>query len=429
MFSPAKWWAKANGRPRAPDAALDGRGAGGHHQLIDARGGDQRVEARPHLVGRADRLARVPGCDELLLRRAELVGERLLDAHRLRLEAAAHAEERQLARERQRAHLSGVVVRDHVHGDHRVRLAQLLPRLEPGPVQVERRLGVLAGEVVGEGEREAESGGDLRAVAARPEQPHLGSVTEAWHRGAGVQRVRVAHAAVEEAEQVEQLLGEVVDAEPLRTASERHRGRAVGTGGAPDAEIDAVAVEGAEGAELLGDDQRGVIGEHHAAGSHADPVGGRRDPGDEDGGGAGGDRRHPVVLRDPETPVAETFRRSCEADRPGYCVGVAAAGGSACEVEDVEGDAGGHTEGNRRRPPPIPLEGRALVATGQDDRTFRIHAATATLTRPMTRRPAPVQIAHCAMTEPVSARPELPGSLMVDADASAGTTVRDAEQT
>ena len=67
----------------------------------------------------------------------------------------------------------GVLVGDHVDGDHRVRLGEDVARLEPRAVQVERGLGVLAGEVVREGERQPERRGDLRAVAARAEQPDL----------------------------------------------------------------------------------------------------------------------------------------------------------------------------------------------------------------------------------------------------------------
>ena len=88
-----------------------------------------------------------------------------------------------------------------------------------------------------------------------------------------MQRVGVAHPAVEEAEQVEELLREVFDAETLRAAAQRHRRRAVGAGRAADAEVDAVAVERAQGAELLGDDQRRVVGQHHSAAADADALG------------------------------------------------------------------------------------------------------------------------------------------------------------
>ena len=60
-----------------------------------------------------------------------------------------------------------------------------------------------------------------------------------------------------------------------------------------------------EGAELFGDDQRGVVGQHDAA--RTDLYAGRagRDMGERHGRRRTGNARQIVVLGHPETPVAE----------------------------------------------------------------------------------------------------------------------------
>ena len=53
-------------------------------------------------------------------------------------------------------------------------------------------------------------------------------------------------------------------------AAQRGRRRRVGAGGPADAEVDAPGVQRLEHGELLGDDERGVVGQHHAAGADLD---------------------------------------------------------------------------------------------------------------------------------------------------------------
>ena len=75
--------------------------------------------------------------------------------------------------------------------------------------------------------------------------------------------------------------------------------------GAPEAEVDAVAMQGDERTELLGDHEGGVVGQHDAPRAHPDVCGRRRDRRDENGGGGARDSGHPVVLGHPEAPVAQ----------------------------------------------------------------------------------------------------------------------------
>ena len=74
-----------------------------------------------------------------------------------------------------------------------------------------------------------------------------------------------------------------------------------------DAEIDAPRVQGLQGAELLGNDQRRMVGQHHAASAHADARGAARDVANDHSGGGTGDAAHVVVLRHPVAHIAPTF--------------------------------------------------------------------------------------------------------------------------
>ncbi len=85
-------------------------------------------------------------------------------------------------------------------------------------------------------------------------------------------------------------------------------GHAVGARGAAQAKINTAGVERFQGAKLLGDLQRGVVGQHDAARANADAFGaGGQITHDHRGGGAG-DARHVVVLGNPEAAVTQRFR-------------------------------------------------------------------------------------------------------------------------
>ena len=126
-----------------------------------------------------------------------------------------------------------------------------------------------------ERERQTERAGSLRAVVARAEHPHRGLVATTGHRG----DLRVG--AVEEHEEVAQLLRELVDREACRAAAQRRGRHRIGAGCPPDSEIDAPGMQRLEHPELLGDDERRVVREHHAARTDADRLGRRREMGDQ----------------------------------------------------------------------------------------------------------------------------------------------------
>ena len=60
-----------------------------------------------------------------------------------------------------------------------------------------------------------------------------------------------------------------------------------------------------QGGELFGDDQRCVIGQHHATRADPDGGGGIGHVGNEDRRGGAGHRGDPMVLRHPEPVVAK----------------------------------------------------------------------------------------------------------------------------
>ena len=65
-------------------------------------------------------------------------------------------------------------------------------------------------------------------------------------------------------------------------AAEGAHGEEVAAGGAAEAEVDAAGIQSFEGAELFGDNQGCVIGEHDAAAAYTDDMGGSCDVADED---------------------------------------------------------------------------------------------------------------------------------------------------
>ena len=93
---------------------------------------------------------------------------------------------------------------------------------------------------------------------------------------------------------LDRVVGDPAGAVPQGVAGDR-----VGAGRAADAEVDPPGVRRLQQRELLGHDERRVVGQHHAARADADPLGGGGDHRDQDRRVGGGDRRHVVVLGQP----------------------------------------------------------------------------------------------------------------------------------
>ena len=93
------------------------------------------------------------------------------------------------------------------------------------------------------------------------------------------------------------------------------RGDGIGPRRAPETEIDASGKQRLERAELFGDDERRVIGEHDAAGADADRPRTGRDVSDDDGGGCARDAGHVVMLGEPVPVEAEALGVAREVER------------------------------------------------------------------------------------------------------------------
>ncbi len=93
----------------------------------------------------------------------------------------------------------------------------------------------------------------------------------------------------------------------LKRAAQRPRRRLVRSRGTAQAQVDPAGVERVQGAELLGDDQGGVVGQHDPAGADADGLRRRRHCADDDRGRGAGDARHVVMLGQPVAIVTQPF--------------------------------------------------------------------------------------------------------------------------
>ena len=198
-------------------------------------------------------------------------------------------------------------------GDH-VGLRALLAGAETGAVDVDRLLQHLRGEMGREGIRQAERGGQLRAEKRGSEdvERHLGPPPRV-----GV-HARYDGRVGEVAAQLCDVVGEVLGCVRIPPqGAERSR---VGARRSSQAQADAAGIEGFEGAELLGDDERGVIGEHHAARAKLDLRGSRGHVGNEHGRRGGRDSRHVVMLGVPDAFEAQALCPLRQENGPGESV-------------------------------------------------------------------------------------------------------------
>ena len=140
----------------------------------------------------------------------------------------------------------------HRHTEHHVRCLEDRRGSEGLAIGGQGRLERVGTEVVGEAEGQSEHPSEVRRVGRRAEQPHLGTQTASRH---GQLLCRTG----EVADQLDEIIGKSVGI----ATTESPGGRRVRAGRTTDAEIDAARVERFEGAELLGNDQRSMVGQHH----------------------------------------------------------------------------------------------------------------------------------------------------------------------
>ena len=186
------------------------------------------------------------------------------------------------------------------------------------------------------GVRQAELARPDRALRRGAEQPHVGRVVAAGQGREARERVVVGEVVLEVREQLGELLREVVGRHLAAVALQRDHRLAVGAGRAADAEVDALAVQAAEDAERLGDLERAVVRQHHAAAADADVLGRGRHLGDQDLGRRAREHRDAVVLGDPVARVAEPVGEPREVDRVLERIPAGQALGDRRLIEDAE---------------------------------------------------------------------------------------------
>jgi len=188
------------------------------------------------------------------------------------------------------------------HAEHHVGFVEHGRRLEVVAVEPDRLMHVARREVRGEGIGQTLGGGQLSAEQARTEQPdrHV-----AVHPGHG-DHALIGLPRAEQQLQFLDVLRKVVGTAHT-VAAQGVGGELVGARCTAKAQVDAAGIQRLQRAELFGDHQRRMVGQHHPAGTEADARGVGRQITDQHGGGGAGDAVHVVVFGDPETLEAEPF--------------------------------------------------------------------------------------------------------------------------
>ncbi|CAM5393987.1 hypothetical protein SHIRM173S_12743 [Streptomyces hirsutus] len=237
-------------------------------------------------------------------------------------------------RDQQPAGLFGRVRHSDRPGDHHVRLARPDGRAEVLPVAVDAAPHPVPAAKVADDHGQARAGGDRRALAHGQHERRHGQALgrPGVHSGGG--------GAAEPAEQLVDLGAEVLG---VVLATSQGLAHPVGEAdGAAQAHIDAPGEKRLQYPELLGHDERLMIGQHDPAGADADRPGRRGDGGGQYGRRGAGDSGHAVVLRDPEAVVAELLQLPRQAHGVAQRLGTAVSLAGAGAVEDGEAGRGDH---------------------------------------------------------------------------------------
>ena len=137
-----------------------------------------------------------------------------------------------------------------------------------------------------------------------------------------------------------QPLEEIVALAAIQPAAQRVGRGAVGAGRAAEAEIDAAGKQRLQHLEALGDHQRRMVGQHHAAGADADVFRHCGDLPNHQIGRGTCDRCQIVMLGQPVPDIAEPVDMARQIDAVAQRGGWFGAGGDDGEVEDGKWDHG-----------------------------------------------------------------------------------------
>ena len=167
---------------------------------------------------------------------------------------------------------------------------------------------------------------ELGAEEARPQHPELGLRAKA---GCRMDRGLASHQCHQLGHILWEHLGRAV-----QILAQRALKFGAGAGRAPEPKIDATRKQRIECAELLGNLERRVVGQHDPARADADGRGGVADMREHDRGRAPGNALHRVMFCNPEALAADLFRRLCQARRCAESVRYSAAFAHGDEVEN-----------------------------------------------------------------------------------------------
>ena len=217
--------------------------------------------------------------------------------------------------------------------------------------------------------------GEFRTIVAGAEQPDRRQRRIVGHRHHLVVGMAGRKIAGLPQRQFMQPLEKIVALAAVEPAAQRIRGGAVGAGRAAEPEIDPAGKQRLQHLEALGDHQRRMVRQHHAAGADADMLGHRGDLPDHDIGRGARHRREIVMLGEPIADIAEAIGMARQIDAVAQRRGRLGAGGDDGEVEDGERDHGAklvrrleHTKVLQRR--------SGVCRRGLDDRLARWESGT-----------------------------------------------------
>ena len=169
--------------------------------------------------------------------------------------------------------------------------------------------------MMGEGEAHADRGGELGAVAARAEEPDRRQRDIGRHRVHVAERMAFRKSAALEQQQFLEAFEEVVALARILPGAQRIGRDRIGARRAAEAEIDAAGKQRLQHLETLGDHQRRVVRQHHAARADAQMRRRRRDLADHDLRRGAGDVRKIMVFGDPVTLVAKPVGKPRQIER------------------------------------------------------------------------------------------------------------------
>src|SRR5690348_3440772 len=236
---------------------------GGDDQFIGARALDEFLGLAPRRLGAADGRGGEDGAEDCPRLEGQVVGIAGPGRRELDRMAAAQRYEGLLYRGREQLRLFIGGRDDRVETEHHIGSIELPGRFEPLAIDFDRVDDHLRREVRGEGIGQAEHRRELRAEQARPENP------DRYVEALAGDRADAAVLAFEIAHQLDDVLREAIGVR-REIAAHRVRGGLIGAGRPAEPQIDAPGKEAFERPELLGDDQRRVVGQHDSTGADAD---------------------------------------------------------------------------------------------------------------------------------------------------------------